>query len=157
MVDLAANPLVLSAKTEARILTAFMTLFFLVAMRQVPRIWRHETTYYDEMQAWWLWGEALWRALTRCMAFGVTVGFTMSAWGLLAAFSLDLNRDVAPLWWGIPAGAILALGASLLTTITLFNWPKRAVPPHMRDQPGTIVEWRDARVKKKQNRYESSP
>lgn len=135
--------LAISEATKFRVLGPVLLLVFLAGARNVPRIWKHETTFYDTMFPWWVWGETLWRAFIRCMVFGWVCGSILCVAITYYAYFGDLDRDVAPLWFAIPGGANLIIGAILLITVTFFNWPKFVVPPHLRDQPGALREWLD--------------
>jgi hypothetical protein len=51
------------------------------------------------------------------------------------------NGFAAPLWYVISVFLLFFGSLLLILLITLFNWPKWPVPPHLRDQPGAVHKW----------------
>lgn len=105
-------------------------------------LWERPSPAFDEPFAWWVWGAALWRGYVRAL---VVVG---------GVFAVDLVLLLVAIW-GPSADAVLlatmsalvlalAIGFALAVTITLFNRPRRLVPPYLRHEPGAIREWLDA-------------
>ena len=126
-------------------LLLFMSAGALLAVRQLPRIWTHRTTFYDVVPRWWPWGGALWRGWVRSLPLGVVLGCALVA---LFAVGFFLGPPepgpfglVAPLWYATAVLLVVFGYVALLCTIALFNWPKAAVPPHLRHEPGALQEW----------------
>ncbi|MDT0470174.1 hypothetical protein [Streptomyces gibsoniae] len=65
--------------------------------------------------------------------------------GWLTALSLAMPLVLSGVEPVVAAGGLLILGSFLLlaahTTIAWFNWPKALVPPHRRQEAGSVVEW----------------
>lgn len=122
---------------------AGMALILPFAVRNVPRFWRHELRTYDRVPAAWPWGDALWRGWVRA----IPIGTATLAVGLVAALSgLAVDEDPSgplprPLWWAVPALAVLAIAFALMLGVVLLNRPKRIVAPHLRSEAGAIEEW----------------
>jgi hypothetical protein len=126
---------------------AFMTALTIAGARGVVCLWRRETTFYDSVPLWWLWGEVLWRGFVRCVPVAVVTGVVgLVAWGASTVVPEEEWGDFARPWWYVlpVLGALGALGA-LMTTIALFNRPKAPVPPHLRDEPGVLRALRGKR------------
>jgi len=66
--------------------------------------------------------------------------------GVIAKSSIDEDSSLAQkLIIGGPALALFILWGLLFLVaimVLLFNRPKFVVPPHLRDQPGALREWR---------------
>ncbi len=112
----------------------------LYALRQLPRVWKHETGFFDKRPPWWPWDDALWRAYARAIPLGVVAG-----WLLLIAFAVgsvipkhpkDEFGLVVPLWYAVPLMAVVVVLLVLLLTVIWFKWPRTIIPPHLRDEPG---------------------
>ncbi len=110
----------------------------------IGRIWRGRSEY-DPSQppAWWPFSDPLWRGVAR--AFPVQGGCVLLLIG--GGIAADLigegsqGYDVA-----MSVGLVGLLGIFLLALpITFFNRPRFLVPPHQRDEPGALAEWRRAR------------
>lgn len=126
-------------------LAVFMTVGALVfvplSTRGALRLWRDRTRIFDETQAWWLWGDPLWRGYVRWLTVaGLTFAFDLV---LIAGLLWGPDADATLLVLGIPLLLSMAIAVVLGAGIVLFNRPRAAVPPHLRDQPGALAEWRD--------------
>ena len=122
-----------------------------VGLRTLPRIWRHETKFYDRVPSWWVWGEAAWRAWTRLLPIG-TVGFVgcIAIWVVAEHLPrADWHGFVLPPWFVVPALIAYSTLAVLGITIVLFNWPKALVARRLRDDPGALQEWLGGRGSKR--------
>ena len=112
---------------------AFFVVVLPIAYTQLPKIWRHQTTFYDRPQWWWVWGDALWRAFARIVPISI---FAMSA-ATLALLASAVSVPSVATWLAFVAVFLAGLAAA----ITLFNQPKFLVPPHLRQEPGALEEW----------------
>lgn len=113
------------------------------ALRNLPRIWRHELRTFDRMNPYWPWGETLWRGWVRMMPLGVIAMTILLPLGT-AGFVVPEDPTgpfVRPLWWVLPVLGALALFWVLAAGVVLLNRPKRLVAPHLRSQPGALEEW----------------
>jgi hypothetical protein len=75
-------------------------------------------------------------------AFGVTAAFfyLLGATGV-AVLATPSDMSSAPVWEGVVLGALIVsvlLSVALMMMIIWFNRPRFLVPPHMRDQHGTV-------------------
>lgn len=132
-------------QSEDQVLFAIILLLATAAMSQVPKIWTHRIHYFDQKPTWWVWGLPSWYAYCRAMIPGIVAMWLMSMFGLLYSFIGNYrDNEEIPIWTGVPLIVVLSSWIVTLTTITLFNWPKFVVPPHLRDQPGALREWQDA-------------
>ncbi|MFI7499127.1 hypothetical protein ACIBVL_11540 [Streptomyces sp. NPDC049687] len=65
--------------------------------------------------------------------------------GWLTVFSAGVLLFLSGVEPVVLTGAIVMLGSFLLlavhATIAWFNWPKALVPPHRRQEVGSVVEW----------------
>ena len=121
----------------------FLTVLGVLALPQLGRLWRHQTTFYDGTPGWWSYGKPVWRGWVRALPMLASVAYL----GLLIAaylgfvspfFHLSRQADLVV----IVIFLISFIGAFLLAlTIFLFNFPRLAVPPHLRNQPGALEEW----------------
>jgi hypothetical protein len=89
---------------------------------------------------WWPFGEPLWRGAAR--AFPVQGACVLVLIG--AGITADLiGKDGSGYDLAMAVGVIGLLGIFLLALpITFFNRPRFLVPPHQRDEPGALAEWR---------------
>jgi hypothetical protein len=121
----------------------FLSVLGVLALPQLGRLWRHQTTFYDGTPGWWSYGKPVWRGWVRALPMLASVAYL----GLLIAaylgfvspfFHLSRQADLVV----IVIFLISFLGAFLLAlTIFLFNFPRLAVPPHLRNQPGALEKW----------------
>jgi len=127
---------------------ALTVVFFAVLVAgyayAVAPVWRgHSELDGSAPAAWWPFGTPLWRGAAR--AFPVQGGCVLLLLGGGIAADLagegSAGYDVA---MGI--GLIGLLGViGLALPITFYNRPRFLVPPHQRDEPGAVAEWRAAR------------
>jgi hypothetical protein len=122
------------------IFVAILALFALA----ITRIWQGRSELDGSSPpSWWPFSDALWRGVMR--AFPVQAAcFTLLVGGGIGA---DLaGKDSSGYDIGMSIGLIGLLGIFLLALpITFFNRPRFLVPPHQRDEPGALAEWRAAR------------
>ena len=106
--------------------------------------WRGEHPLFDsEPPSWWLWGRQLWEGWSRS-APAMAFGFMVTVITLPVAFALSTDTLAFKIIGGACVGGIVLAVTSFLT-ITLFNWPSVAVPPHLRQQRGVIRRSRASR------------
>lgn len=112
-----------------------LLLLGLVAIASIGAVglvrgWRKEaTSSYYRMPSSWPWGEAAWYGFRRTELIS-----ELFAIGLIASVVFP---DAVLVY-----GTILGVLILLALTIFLFNWPRRAVPPALREQPGFLASLR---------------
>lgn len=129
------------------IVAALLLLIVIFGLRNLPRIWRHELRTYDEVNAYWPWGEAPWRGWVRAMPLSVVwLALVFPLAGLGAVIPEEpAGPFVRPLWWVLPTLGAFALFGVLFAGVVLFNRPRAIVAPHLRTQSGAVEERRRAR------------
>lgn len=104
------------------------------------KAWRGETAFDGTVPpAWWPFSLPVWRGVGRSFVAVVPFLLVMFIGGLIAEFSSaeDLGLSIA---------ALGLLGVPFIQApIVFFNRPRWLVPPHQRDEPGALEEWRTAR------------
>jgi hypothetical protein len=118
---------------------ALFVLLDVAAIWKLPDLWAHRSTYWDRMPRWWLWGEALFRGWVRAMPTAV-----VAAGGAFLPFPLLylLEEGNAPhTSVVIVSGAFMLGGAAVMALVVFVNWPKWAVPPHLRHESGAFKQW----------------
>lgn len=113
-----------------------------MSLPQLLKVWRNEKTLFSPTPfVLWPWGKAMWRGVIRAYHLDVlTLAVTAVVYVLgqdrqIANWVLDISLVV---WLTMLAG---------IFSISLFNWPKKLVAPHLRSQPGAVKEWSEALVK----------
>ena len=108
------------------------------------RIWRNPPGdrpkgFPSEPPSVWFGDGATWRAAVRSLHCVVAFLSVLTILGI-ARLTLDESEArVVTMTIGIPMFCgIAALGLS----ISLFSWPRRAVPPALRAESGIFTEWR---------------
>ena len=128
-----------------------VTLFAIMsgATWRVGGIWRDQATagrIFKTMRSWWLWGDALLRGWVRALAAGLVGGWllvvSMGLAALLATDTIESSGGFALL--ALLVGGLF-LSLAVVASIILVNRPRFAVPPHARDEPGALAEWRSSR------------
>jgi hypothetical protein len=132
---------------QAIALTLLLLLMFGASLRMLG-IWRNsEMTerIFKRMRSWWFWGDPLLRGWVRALAVGLIGGWLLVT-SMIAAALLATETVTSSVGFGILSLLVIGLFASLgmIATIMLFNRPRFAVPPHLRDQPGAVAEWRES-------------
>jgi hypothetical protein len=110
----------------------------------IARIWQGRSEYDPTRPpAFWPFSDALWRGVAR--AFPVQGGCVLLLIG--GGITADLiGKDGSGYDIAMAVGLAGLLGIFLLALpITFFNRPRFLVPPHQRDEPGALAEWRRAR------------
>jgi hypothetical protein len=122
----------------------------LLALSQLPKLWRHETDFWDgKAPGWWVWGETLFRGWVRSL-----IALTLTGTLLLGVFVLGVIADIGEESQTSSDAVQLAFAVSFVLlvllfiagiTVSLFNRPKFIVPPHLRGERGAIEQWARAR------------
>jgi hypothetical protein len=110
----------------------------------IARVWQGRSEYDPSAPpAWWPFSLPLWRGVAR--AFPVQGACVLLLIG--GGIGADLaGKDSSGYDVGMTIGLAGLLGLFLLALpITFFNRPRFLVPPHQRDEPGALEEWRSAR------------
>ena len=109
-----------------------------VALFQLPQMWRGERVRQLTMPSWWPFGVAIWRGLLRSVPlqpFWLAPSFLLMLVDTENASGAGrLAIDLLVVW-------IMSVWA-IWFSIVLWNRPKRLVPPWARDDAGAIQEWR---------------
>ena len=118
-----------------------LTLLGLLALPQMPRLWRHETTFYDRVPAWWSWGAGGWVAWVRSLPAGAAGAYAAILLGLYLffvspIFKLSRQADLVVIWVLLPVVCILFL---IFGSIFFFGRPKFLIPPHLREEFAAFV------------------
>lgn len=110
------------------------------------RVWANEWRWaYDpnNVPAAWPYGAALWRGLTRIHLLGI---IAMPVGALMLLFDQGFDGQAAAVLATAFAVALVAVVVAGWSVI-LLNRPTFLVPPHLRQQPGALREWRGAPTK----------
>ncbi len=121
----------------------FAVLLAIAAVRNLPRVWRHEFRHQDRVPDYWPWGEALWHGYVRAIPVGtftILIGIAVLGLGLLVPEE-PTGPLVRPYWYVLPAFSAMGIVFLTMVMIVFFNRPKRLVAPHLRRQPGAIAFW----------------
>ena len=138
-----------------QILVLFLLLVIMFgASWRMTKIWSDERMsdrIFQTMRSWWLWGDALLRGWIRALSVGLIGGWLLVA-SMIAAALVATETIESSLGFGVLALLVFLLFVTLgmAASIMLFNRPASAVPPHLRDQPGAVGEWRSARSRRRQ-------
>ena len=130
---------------QAIVLILLLALMFGASLRML-RVWRDSNTserIFKTMRSWWFWGDPLLRGWIRALPVGLIGGWLLVD-SMIAAAALATETITSGVGFGILTLLVIGLFVSLgmVATIMLFNRPRFAVPPHLRDQPGAVAEWR---------------
>jgi hypothetical protein len=107
----------------------------LVALARNPAAQR---SALNRPAAWWPFDLPSWRALVRIAPLGAAEGVIWGAWFILQGMSDSTAVDAAET--ALQVLIVIALG--LMVTVALFNRPRIAVGPQLRELPGALEEWR---------------
>ena len=110
----------------------------------IKRVWQG-TSESDpsDPPAWWPFSLPLWRGVSRAFPVQGACAILVIGGGIGADVA---GKDSAGYDIGMSVGLVGLLGLFLLALpITFFNRPRFLVPPHQRDDPGALAEWRRAR------------
>jgi hypothetical protein len=130
-------------------------LIVAVALALLPKVWRMEADIQkDEATArWWPFGDALRAGFLRSLPTGVVSALFLELAAIAGFFEKLLGGGEGgrlagrfTLWLGLLFVLMLFVDLS----VTLFNWPKFAVSPAARDEPGALATWWSSRKYKPQ-------
>ena len=110
----------------------------------IKRVWQG-TSEYDpsDPPAWWPFSLPLWRGVARAFPVQGACAILVIGGGIGAE---EAGKDSPGYDVGMSVGLAGLLGLFLLALpITFFNRPRFLVPPHQRDEPGALAEWRRER------------
>jgi hypothetical protein len=125
------------------VLAGFLGLYVVA----IKRIWEGRSEYDpNDPVAWWPFSDALWRGVARAFPVQGACFLLLVGGGVGADFA---GKDSPGYDIGMGIGLAGLLGIFLLALpITFFNRPRFLVPPHQRDDPGALEEWRSARARR---------
>lgn len=132
------------------ILFTFMVALSLAAVFLIPSFWRGIRSHHEQTPGWirWFLGDALTRGYLRALPLISVTGLVLFLGGaillLLPETPPGSTGMMRPPVFVLAYLALLGLGALLIVSVMLFNWPKWAVPPRFRSQPGAASEWRQS-------------
>jgi hypothetical protein len=116
--------------------------FGLVRMRQ---IWSGEDLSMQELgtSQWWPLGAALRRGFIRGIAVGVVTCAALVLCLVFVGIAEHTSGSVSSAANSAGIAALLVIVVLILVnaSITLFNRPRFAVPPPLRDEPGALALW----------------
>ena len=123
------------------------TGFAVIYVLAIGKVWRG-TSHIDTERppSWWPFSVALWRGISRAFPVqGACVLVLIAGGGVADAIGKDgAGYDIA-----MSAGLVGLLGIFVFALpIMFYNRPRFLVPPHQRDDPGAIAEWRTARARR---------
>jgi hypothetical protein len=110
----------------------------------IKRVWQG-TSEFDpsDPPGWWPFSLPLWRGVSRAFPVQGACAILVIGGGIGADLA---GKDSSGYDIGMSVGLVGLLGFFLLALpITFFNRPRFLVPPHQRDEPGALAEWRRAR------------
>lgn len=116
-----------------------------IALILLPKVWRMEADVQrdEATKKWWPFGEALREGFVRSLPVGILAALFLEL-ATTAAFFEKLFTNSGRVVAGRFALGFAAVFLALLIVdacVTLFNWPKFAVPPAARDETGAIALW----------------
>jgi hypothetical protein len=136
---------------QALILILLLAVMLGASLR-MAKIWsddRMSDRIFKTMRSWWLWSDALLRGWIRALPVGLVGGWFLVVAMAVAALATETMES--SLGFGLLAFLVLLLFVSLgmAVSVMLFNRPSFVVPPHLRDSPGALKEWRSARSRRR--------
>jgi hypothetical protein len=110
----------------------------------IKRIWQGTSELDDSDPApWWPFSDALWRGTARASPVLGACAILVIGGGIAGDLA---GKDTPGYDVAMSVGLVGLLGLFLFALpITFFNRPRFLVPPHQRDDPGAVAEWRRAR------------
>jgi hypothetical protein len=128
---------------EIVVFLAMLVLFSLA----ITRIWQGRSELdTDSPPPWWPFSVPLWRGVARAFPVQAAAVLLLIGGGIGASLA---GKDSSGYDIGMSIGLVGLLGIFLFALpITFFNRPRFLVPPHQRDEPGAVAEWRSARARR---------
>ena len=126
---------------------AFVVFLALGYFYVVGKIWRGES-HYDPSSppAFWPFSLPLWRGVARAFVIQGLAVLLLIGGGVAGDV---VGEDSSAYNWVMGIGLIGLLSLFFLAfPITFFNRPKFLVPPHQRNDPGAVEEWRQERARR---------
>jgi hypothetical protein len=126
---------------------AFVCLLAGCYVYLVAKVWRGESQLDPSSPpAFWPFSIALWRGVSRAFVIQGLCVILLIGGGVGGDV---VGEDSAGYNWVMGVGLVGLLGLFLLAfPITFFNRPKFLVPPHQREEPGALAEWRRDRARR---------
>jgi len=123
------------------VFAGFLVLYVLA----VKRVWQGTSEIDPERApAWWPFSVPLWRGVGRAFPVQGACFLLLVGGGVSAELA---GKGTSGYDLGMSIGLVGLLGIFLLALpITFYNRPRFLVPPHQRDDPGAVAEWRAARA-----------
>ena len=117
----------------------------------VGKVWRGESQFDPTSPpAFWPFSVALWRGVGRAFVIQGLAVLLLIGGGVAGDI---VGEDSSSYDWVMGIGLIGVLCLFFLAfPITFFNRPKFLVPPHQRDEPGALEEWRIERGRNERRR-----
>jgi hypothetical protein len=110
----------------------------------ITRVWQGRSELDGTRPAaWWPFSDALWRGAARAMPVS-GAGALLLIGGGIAGDLIGKGSSGYDIAMSVGLVGLLAI-VLLAFPITFFNRPRFLVPPHQRDEPGAVAEWRTAR------------
>jgi hypothetical protein len=122
----------------------FVAMFAFAAWR-LPRLWKGEVDPAHGVPIGW--SPIGWSAAVRASVAGFLVWLT----GVVGVPLVLLSPEPDDGTFARPAGVVIpvlvafSLCGLAMATVALFNRPRRIVPPHLREAPGAVTQWRTTR------------
>jgi hypothetical protein len=104
------------------------------------KVWRGTSAINSDVSPdWWPFGPPVWRGVAR--GYVATGPFILVLFGGAAIAELSSKEDL-----GMGIALLGLLGVPFVQLpIIFFNRPRSLVPPHQREEPGALQEWRHRR------------
>ncbi len=137
---------------QALILIVLLAVM-LGASWRLAKLWRDDRMsdrIFKTMRSWWIWGDVLLRGWIRALPVGLVGGWLLVL-AMAVAAALATETMESSLGFGLLALLVLLLFVSLgmAVSVMLLNRPNFVVPPHLRNAPGALKEWRSTRSRRR--------
>lgn len=123
-----------------------------LAFLGIRRLWKGERGFSERRQSWWLWGDPSWRGWVRATPLGGVAFVELVVAAVIAdvgSVGSETNANAVATAVTLVLAAVFVLAMIGVFLVVLFNWPKFAVPAHLRKQPGALREWREQRRRRR--------
>jgi uncharacterized membrane protein YhdT len=106
-----------------------------VASLYLPRLWRHQSAFWDRPRSWWPYDRESWPRFVRLAPLAIAFGWLLLVAGIVGAL-LPAREDqldlVWPIWFSVGATALPLVFLALAISIFRAGRPRFIVPPHLR-------------------------